>query len=101
MIIFVYRAVATLGGPLIRMFLNRRLTRGKEDRCRFPERFGQASRPRPGGTLVWLHAASVGESLSLLPLIERLKEERPSLNLLITTGTVTSACNRHSSIHTG
>jgi len=91
MIIFVYRAVATLGGPLIRMFLNRRLTRGKEDRCRFPERFGQASRPRPGGTLVWLHAASVGESLSLLPLIERLKEERPSLNLLITTGTVTSA----------
>src|SRR5438477_9656148 len=38
-----------------------------------------------------MHAASVGEAVSLLSLIDRLSRERPTLNLLVTTGTVTSA----------
>jgi len=91
MIFPLYRAIGTLGGPVIRVFLNRRLKRGKEDPARFNERLGYAGIPRPDGTLVWFHAASVGESLSLLPLIERLQSDRPRLNILITTGTVTSA----------
>ena len=41
--------------------------------------------------MCWAHAASVGESLSLLPLIARLIAERPGLNVLVSTGTVTSA----------
>ncbi|MBK8909383.1 MAG: 3-deoxy-D-manno-octulosonic acid transferase [Rhodospirillales bacterium] len=87
----LYRAATTLGGPLIRLHLARRRARGKEDPERFRERLGIASRPRPDGPLTWVHAASVGESLSLLPLIERLRERRPGASVLMTTGTVTSA----------
>ena len=47
--------------------------------------------PRPEGRLVWLHAASVGETNAILPLIEALGAELPALSFLLTTGTVTSA----------
>jgi 3-deoxy-D-manno-octulosonic-acid transferase len=71
--------------------LQARLTLGKEDEARLPERKGVASQARPEGQLVWFHAASVGESLSLLDLIETLLEEQPDANMLITTGTRSSA----------
>jgi len=71
--------------------LAKRLAAGKEDETRLDERRGIASRPRPKGPLIWFHAASVGESLSLLELSRRMSEERPDLRFLVTTGTVTSA----------
>lgn len=55
------------------------------------ERYGHASIPRPQGKLIWFHAASVGESLSLLKLLETLRQSHPHLGIVITTGTVTSA----------
>ncbi|MEO5373674.1 MAG: 3-deoxy-D-manno-octulosonic acid transferase [Alphaproteobacteria bacterium] len=91
MIAGLYRGLTTLGGPFIGLYLRRRRARGKEDHERFPERLGIAGRSRPPGPLVWLHAASVGESLSTLPLVSRLIDERPGLSILVTTGTVTSA----------
>ena len=87
----LYRAFTTLAAPLVRLYLSRRRRAGKEDAVRFTERFGIASAARPPGALVWLHAASVGESLSILSLIERLRRDRPAVALLVTTGTVTSA----------
>lgn len=71
--------------------LRKRLASGKEDADRLDERRGIASTGRPDGPLVWLHAASVGESVSLLEMIRRLGEEWPELTFLVTTGTVTSA----------
>ena len=87
----IYRAATMLGAPLIHFWLGRRRRMGREDPARANERTGIASAPRPAGRLVWLHAASLGESLSVLSLIERLAATRPDLSLLVTTGTVTSA----------
>ena len=77
--------------PLIRRWLKRRAQRGKEDAARMGERFGYASQPRPHGTLIWLHAASVGETQSVLTLVRALLAQHAAMHLLITTGTVTSA----------
>jgi len=90
MILGLYRLITTLGGPLIRLYLDRRLKRGKEDPARFEERLGKPGLPRPEGGLVWLHAASVGEAVSMLPVVEAL-QKRPGVTVLVTTGTVTSA----------
>jgi 3-deoxy-D-manno-octulosonic-acid transferase len=87
----LYRALTTLAGPLVSLYLLRRLARGKEDRLRFAERRGVPSLARPAGPLVWIHAASIGEAVSMLALIDRLTEERADLSVLVTTGTVTSA----------
>ncbi|MEM9725578.1 MAG: 3-deoxy-D-manno-octulosonic acid transferase [Pseudomonadota bacterium] len=84
-------AAGSIGPLLAPGALRRRAARGKEDPARLRERFGEASLPRPDGPLVWLHAASMGEALSLLPLIDALRAHRPDLGLLVTTGTVTSA----------
>ncbi len=91
MILTLYKALTVVGGPLIALYLSRRLAKGKEDAERFGERLGQAGLARPEGQLIWLHAASVGESVSLLPLIDRLQDGWPDRNILVTTGTVTSA----------
>ena len=87
----LYRMGTTLGGPLIRLYLNMRLKRGKEDPARFKERLGHASIPRPEGKVVWMHCASVGESLSVLALIDCILADHPGWSVLMTTGTVTSA----------
>lgn len=87
----LYRGVTAVAAPAIRLVLARRRRAGKEDATRYPERFGEPGLPRPDGPLAWIHAASVGEALSVLTLIERLVVERPDLAILVTTGTVTSA----------
>lgn len=69
--------------------LRRRVARGKEVAARLPERFGLEASSRPPGTLIWLHAASVGETVSVLPVIHAL--HIAGVGVLVTTGTVTSA----------
>ncbi len=87
----VYAGAATLAAPVLRLLLRRRARRGKEIAARLGERRGRAPAPRPAGRLLWLHAASVGESVSLLPLLVALTAAAPDLHVLLTTGTVTSA----------
>ncbi|MBM09015.1 MAG: 3-deoxy-D-manno-octulosonic acid transferase [Magnetovibrio sp.] len=87
----LYRTATVLGSPLIEHHLNKRLRYGKEELNRIKERLGQHSRMRPENPLVWVHAASVGESTSMLPLVEALLNNHPTFHILMTSGTVTSA----------
>ena len=96
-----YLALAGRAEGYARRKLAERLTRGKEHPERHPERLGIASQPRPGGRLVWFHAASVGEALSLLELLRRLVEAEPGVTVLLTTGTVTSAEVREGRLPSG
>jgi len=89
--LWLYLAFSERATGLAERKLQERLAKGKEDPARLQERFGTASVPRPDGTLAWFHAASVGESLSILELVRRLLDQRPDIHVLVTTGTVTSA----------
>ncbi|MCF6369771.1 lipid IV(A) 3-deoxy-D-manno-octulosonic acid transferase [Rhizobium halophilum] len=84
-----YRVAGIVLYPLAAPYLAYRTYKGKEDRQRRNERFGYASQPRPRGPLIWLHSASVGETLALIPLMRELC--RREIHVLLTTGTVTSA----------
>ena len=59
--------------PLIGGYVAWRATRGKEDRARRRERYGFSDRLRPPGPLIWFHAASVGETNAVAPLIESVR----------------------------
>ena len=91
MIRILYHVAASLAGPGLRLWLRRRAARGREVTERLAERRGVERTPRPPGTLIWLHAASVGETVSLLPVLAALRQRAPELQMLLTTGTVTSA----------
>jgi len=80
-----------LAAPFLRLLLRRRARRGKEILSRLPERRGIDPTPRPPGRLIWLHAASVGETMSILPVLTELFARAPDAHVLLTTGTVTSA----------
>lgn len=91
MIAGAYRSLSAAAAPVLRLGLARRARHGKEIRERLPERTGRASRPRPDGPLVWVHAASLGESASMLPVIGQILALQPRTHVLMTSGTVSSA----------
>lgn len=99
MIIWCYGKLWTLLSPLVFLWLKWRIIRGKEIASRLPERYGKTAMLRPRGQIIWLHAASVGETVSAFVLARSLFEKWDAktrstghpLSLLITTSTVTAA----------
>ncbi len=84
----LWAGATTLAAPALRLLLRRRLARGKELADRLAERRGLDATPRPPGRLLWVHAASVGETVSVLPVLAALPAR---VAVLLTTGSVTSA----------
>jgi 3-deoxy-D-manno-octulosonic-acid transferase len=74
--------------PLIFFF---RLLKGKEDPQRFTEKFFLSKNKRPKGNLIWFHCASVGETMSIIPIIDYFVRNKKINNILITTTTLSSA----------
>ncbi len=88
---FLYKSLVYLSTPFLHLLLNKRVKIAKEDKLRLKERYGIAGLPCPKGKLIWLHAASVGEAQSTLILIDKILQKSPTTNILVTSGTVTSA----------
>ena len=87
----LYRLAASALKPAAGWLLNKRARDGKEDPARLNERRGDAQILRPQGQLIWIHAASVGESQMALTVAEALLARHENAHVLITSGTLTSA----------
>ena len=90
-LLIAYKWLTWLAWPFINLLVRWRIKQGREDPMRIAERYGRAHKARPNGQLIWIHAASVGETLSVLPLIGKLLETDSQRHILLTSGTVTSA----------
>ncbi|MGB8818942.1 MAG: lipid IV(A) 3-deoxy-D-manno-octulosonic acid transferase [Rhizobiaceae bacterium] len=75
--------------PILGPYLAIRATKGKEEHSRRRERYGKSDVARPNGPLVWVHAASVGETSAVIPLVSMIAAK--GIKVVLTTGTVTSA----------
>lgn len=85
-----YLAFSRLAGPLAGRWLVRRAAQGREDPERLGERLGRPGTARPAGRLIWMHGASAGEAVSLVPLAEELVRQG-AVSCLLTAGTVAAA----------
>ena len=88
---FLYQTIITITlvfSPLIILF---RILKKKEDKKRYKEKFCFPSKERINGNLIWFHGSSVGELLSILPLIQELEKNKSINQILITTSTLSSA----------
>lgn len=92
MLYLAYRSITSLSEPFLKKLMMKRLASEKESTDRYREKYGFPSAFRPNEKkLIWIHAASVGESQSALILIHALLSHYKNVHILVTSGTLTSA----------
>jgi len=87
---FWYRLFTYLFYPFAPIYLYFRKIRKKEDPIRYKEKLSKIILPRGEGLLVWLHVASVGEAMSILPLVNSIIKEKKIDKILLTSITLSS-----------
>ena len=68
-----------------------RIIKHKEDKSRFWEKFSLNSKKRKKGKLIWFHGSSVGELMSILPLVHYYENSKEIDQILITSSTLSSS----------
>ncbi|MDA9663747.1 3-deoxy-D-manno-octulosonic acid transferase [Candidatus Pelagibacter sp.] len=89
--LFIYRIIINLITLISPIIILLRLLKKKEDPKRFKEKFCSFSKKKIKGKLIWFHGASVGEILSVIPLIEKLEKKKEIKQILITSNTLSSS----------
>ena len=91
MIFIIYQiliSIVLIFSPIIIIY---RIFKNKEDKFRFVEKFSFPSKNRGNGKLIWFHGASVGEIMSVLPIIKKYDNDKSISKILITSSTVSSS----------
>ena len=84
----IFVTLIILLSPIIIIF---RIYKNKEHKVRYKEKFSIPSKQRDEGNLIWFHGASVGEILSIIPLIENYEKDKSINQILITSSTLSSS----------
>ena len=88
---FIYQIILTFLLILSPIIIFLRILKNKEDKKRYIEKFSFPSKKRRVGKLIWFHGASVGELLSVIPII-KIYEKKKSINqILVTSSTLSSS----------
>tara|TARA_B100000767_G_C19724085_1_gene518656 strand:+ start:16 stop:1266 length:1251 start_codon:yes stop_codon:yes gene_type:complete len=88
---FIYRILTNLVLFISPFIIILRLFKKKEDLIRFKEKFCFFTKKKLKGKLIWFHGASVGEILSIIPLVEKLEKNKEISQILITSNTLSSS----------
>jgi 3-deoxy-D-manno-octulosonic-acid transferase len=96
---YAYRIISEIISPLIILYIRWRILKNKESAVRYKERYGIASAMRPEGMVIWIHAVSVGETLSIVPFIKKLRTTSNEIFVLLTTTTLASAAIIEQQLH--
>ena len=91
MAMYLYKLIGFILMPFIPFIIFRRLSDGKETKGRTNERYGKTQIKNTSNKLVWIHAASVGESLSIIPIVKEMIKDKYFDTILVTTGTTSSS----------
>ena len=82
--LFFYRLVTNFIFIISPIIIIYRIFKKKEDPKRFLEKIGKFDKKNINNDLVWFHGSSVGEILSIVPLIEKLEKRKNIKKILIT-----------------